>query len=185
MLTTTTTPPRLPFGLLYGLINAGVSIIFTVILYLIGVDAFVSPLAWLSFVIPIVVCVLGGLHRRRFQGGYLEFAEALKTTFGILVIGAAIATLFNFILLNFVDVPFREALTQAAADKVEQMMSSFGLPQGEIDKAVEKTMSGENYKPGQQLLGFAFGCILWFLIALIVSAIIKKKRPPFENSFNQ
>lgn len=185
MLTTTSTPPRLPFGLLYGLINAGVSIIFTVILYLSGINAFISPVAYLSMIFPIAICVLGGLHRRRAQGGFLEFSEALKTTFAILVIGSAISTLFDYVLLNFVDPGFRDALTQAAAEKVEEMMGNFNVPQTEIDKAVEKTLSGESYKPGQLLLGFALRCIGLFLVALIVSAIIKKKRPPFENSFNQ
>jgi hypothetical protein len=185
MTTDITTPPRKNFGLLYGFINAGASIIWTVILYLGGLALFMSPLSYLGFIIPIVICVLGGLQQKKFQGGYLEFSEALKTTFMILVVGAFFATLFNFVLLNYIDVPFRQAMMQEAAAKAERMMEKFGMPQDQIDKAVEDMLNGNNYTLGKQFLGFAFWCIGLFVVALIVSAIIKKKRPPFENTFNQ
>jgi amino acid transporter len=171
-------------GVLYGLINAGVAIVFTVILYLGGAKMFVSPVAYCGMILPIVVCVLGGLQLRK-QQGYLEFAQALKTTFLILVIGSLIATIFQFVLFNYIDVPFRQALAQETAQKAEQMMRRFGAPESEIEKAVEKTLDQNNYTIGRLLLGFVFGCIFWFIVALIVSAIIKRKPSPFENSFNQ
>jgi hypothetical protein len=172
-------------GVIYGLINGGVAIVFTVILYLGGAKMFVNPIAYLGTVLPIVVCVIGVLQIRKQHGGYLEFAEALKASFLILVIGSLLATLFHYILFNFIDVPFREALAQETAQKAEQLMRKFGAPEEKIDKAVEETLSKNNYTIGKLLLGFVFGCIWWFIVALIVSAIVKRKRPPFENSFNQ
>src|SRR5687767_13277975 len=107
-MTTASTPKNL--GVLYGLINAGAAIAFTVILYLGGANMFVGPIAYVGMVIPIVVCVIGGLQIRKQHGGYLEFSEALKATFLILIIGSFIATLFQYVLFNYIDVPFREAL---------------------------------------------------------------------------
>jgi hypothetical protein len=172
-------------GVLYGLINAGVAIVFTVILYLGGAKMFVSPIAYLGMVLPIAVCVIGGLQIRKQRGGYLEFSEALKATFLILVIGALIATVFQFVLFNYIDVSFREALAQVTAEQAEKLMRRFGAPEAQIDEAVEKTLNQNNYTIGRLLLGFVFSCIWWFIVALIVSAIIKRKRPVFENSFNQ
>lgn len=172
-------------GVLYGLINGAVGIVFTVILYLGGAKMFVSPVAWVGLVLPIVVCVIGGLQHRKQQGGYIEFSEALKLTFLILVIGALIATIFQYILFNYIDVPFREALAQVSAEKAEEFMRRFGATEEQIDKAVEETLNGNNYTIGKLFLSFGMGCILWFIVALIVSAIIKRKRPPFENTFNQ
>jgi hypothetical protein len=179
----TTSPKNL--GVLYGLINAGVAIVFTVILYLGGAKSFVSPIAYVGMVLPIVVCVIGGLQIRKQQGGYLEFSEALKNTFLILVMGSLIATLFQFILFNYIDVSFRQALAQVTAEQAEKLMRRLGAPESQIDEAVEKTLNQNNYTIGRLLLGFVFGCIWWFIVALIVSAIIKRKRPPFENTFNQ
>lgn len=172
-------------GVLYGLINAGVAIVFTVILYLGGAKMFVSPFAYVGMVLPVAVCVIGGLQHRKQLGGYLEFSEALKVTFLILVIGSLIATVFQFILFNYIDVPFREALAQVTAEKAEQLMRRFGASEDQIDKAVQDTLNGNSYTLGKLFLGFAFGCIWWFIVALVVSAIIKRKKPPFENTFNQ
>lgn len=172
-------------GVLYGLINAGVAIVFTVILYLGGAKMFVSPVAYVGVVLPIVVCVIGALQIKKQRGGYLEFSEALKATFLILVIGSLIATLFQFILFNYIDVSFREAMAQVTAEQAEKLMRRFGAPEDDIDKAVEDTLNKNNYTIGRLLLGFVFGCIWWFIVALIVSAIVKRKRPQFENTFNQ
>lgn len=172
-------------GVLYGLINAGAAILFTVILYLSGAKTFVSPVAFLGLVIPLVICILGGLQYRKQHGGYMEFNEALKVTFQILVIGSLIATIFQFVLFNYIDVPFRQAVAQASVPKVERFMRWLGASDDQIDKAVEETLSKNNYTIGKLITGFVFGCIGWFLVALIVSAIIKRKRPPFENTFNQ
>ena len=171
-------------GVLYGLINGGISIVFTVILYLGGAKMFVNPIAYCGMILPIVVCVIGGIQVRK-QQGYLEFAQALKVTFLILVLGALIATIFQYVLFNYIDVPFREALAQVTAEKLEQFMHKLGAPDDKIDEAVQKTLSKNNYTIGNLLLGYVMTCIGSFIIALIVSAIIKRKRSPFENSFNQ
>jgi hypothetical protein len=82
-------------------------------------------------------------------------------------------------------VSFRQALAQESATKTEELMRKFGAPEEKIDQAVEETLNGNNYTIGRLFLAFALGSIFWFIVALIVSAIIKRKRPPFENSFNQ
>lgn len=172
-------------AVLFGFINGGVSILFTVLLYLGGVDTFVSPVAYLGLVLPVVVCVIGALLIKKHHGGFLEFRDALKATFIILVIGSLIVTIFQFILFNYIDVPFREALAQVTAQKAEQLMHKLGMPEDQIDKAVEETLNTNNYTVGRLMLGFVFSCIGSFVVALIISAIIKRKPTVFENSFNQ
>lgn len=172
-------------NLLYGLLYGGVSIAFTVILYLGGVKWFLNPIAYMGYVIPIVFAVLAASHQKKLQGGYLEFSEALKTTFMVLVTGSLISVAFDYILFNYIDVPFRQALMQESAQKVERMLEKLNMPPEKIDEAVDKMLNSNSYSVGQLLLGFAFRCIGLFILALIVSAIMKKKRPVFENTFNQ
>jgi hypothetical protein len=59
------------------------------------------------------------------------------------------------------------------------------MSQDKIDEMVEKMLNTNNYTLGKMFLGFAIRCIGLFIIALIVSAIVKKKRPVFENTINQ
>ncbi len=75
-------------GLTYGLICGLASVVFGLVLYLGGVKWFVNPIAYFGFAIPIIIAVLAGLKQKSLQGGYLEFAEALKVVFTTFVIGA-------------------------------------------------------------------------------------------------
>ena len=173
-------------GLVYGLICGGISIVFTLLLYMGGVKWFVHPIAWTGLALPIVVAVLGGLAQKKANGGFLTFAEGLKTTFTVFVIGSLVATVFQYVLFNIIDVPFREALAQETAEMTAKMMEKFGASQENIDKATTEAMNGNNYSIAKMALSFAFGCILWFLFSLIIAAIIKKKKPEFDNTqFNR
>lgn len=176
----TTTTGSKNFGLTYGLISGAASVLFTLVLYLGGVKLFVNPIAFLGWAIPIVFAVLAGLAQKKANGGYLDFKQALKVTFTVFVVGSLISTVFSYVLFNIIDVPFREALAQETAMVTEKMMKGFGASQNDIDKAVEQSLNGNNYTPGKMLLGFAMLCIPWFIVSLIISAIIKKNKPEFE-----
>jgi hypothetical protein len=99
----------------------------------------------------------------------------------VFVIGTLISTIFNYVLFNFIDVPFREALAQETALIQEKMMRSFGASEATIDKSVADTLSGNNYTISKILLSYALGLIFWFVISLIIAAIIKKSKPEFQN----
>lgn len=169
-------------GLTYGLISGLASVVFSLLLYLNGAKAFVSPIAYLGFLIPIAIGVLAGLKQKKINGGYLEFKESLKVVFTTFVIGTIIGSLFSYLLFNFIDVPFREALTQISVEKMQEWMVKFGTPQEAIDKASEEALKGNNYSLGSTALSSAFICIFWFLVSLLISAIIKKKAPEFPTA---
>ncbi|MBL0134869.1 MAG: DUF4199 domain-containing protein [Chitinophagaceae bacterium] len=90
------------------------------------------------------ICRFSRESTEKEQGGYLEFSQALKTVFTVFVIWSFFATAFSYVLLNFIDVPFREAMAQQAAEKTEEFMTKFGAPQKDIDKAVEEALNGNN-----------------------------------------
>jgi len=171
-------------SVLYGLIYGAASIAFTVFLYLGGVKAFMSPVARLGIVIPIAFAVLTAWQQKKIQGGYLEFSDGLKTIFKALVIGLTLSMVFEYILFNYIDVSFTQALMQATSQEMEKSLQG-QMSQEKIDEAVEKIGTIDQHSFKIQALTFAIRCILHFVLALIVSAIMKKKRPMFENSFNQ
>ena len=167
-------------GLLYGLILGAVTILFTLGLYLAGAEAFVSPIAYLGYVIPIVLAVLAGVAHKKQNGGFLEFGAALKTCFTVFVVGSLISTLFSYVLFNFIDVPFQQALNQEIARSTEAFMKKLGAPETETQKTVDTILTGENYSLNKLMVNFAVVSILWFLISLIIAAIVKKAKPVFE-----
>lgn len=172
-------------GITYGLIGGLILAVLLLVLYMGGVELFLSPLAYLSYLIIIVIAVMAAIRKRKANDGFLEFGEALKITFSVFAIAFLIQFVFNFILMNYIDTGFRDAVTQASFDKVEQMMRNFGASDQEIDTYMEKAMEEDAHSFKNLFLGYAIWCIVFFIISLIISAIVKRKKPEFENSFNQ
>lgn len=165
----------------YGLFSAVASLLFFVVLYLLGSESFTSPLAWLSMAVPVVFAVLACLKARKENDGFLEFREALKISFGILVITGLVTSLFSFLLFNVIDPSFAESMKQVTIERTQKMMANFKVPQEEIDKQINKMITDNIYSFGSIAQSFLFGCILYFIISLIIAAIVKKKKPEFAD----
>ncbi len=161
----------------YGVMSAVVGILVYIILYLGGVKFFMSPVAYFAYAIPIIFAVLACLKQKKNQGGYLEFSKALKISFGVFVITSLATSILSYVLMNFIDLEFSQAMQQASMEMTEKMMKRFGAPQDTIDKALADAANKSPFTLGKMALGFAFSCILWFLISLIIAAIVKKKNP--------
>lgn len=164
--------------LIYGLLSALASILFFVALYLNGADTFMKPIAYFSYVIPIVFAVIAAVKTKKTEG-YLPYSKALKTIFGILVISSFCLSLFSFILNNYIDPAFAERMLQLTIQKAQEMMQKFNVPQAEIEKQIKTMMSMEMYSFTSIMKGFVYQCIFLFLLSLIIAAIVKKNKPEF------
>ncbi len=164
----------------YGLLSAVISLLVFIVLYLGGIKLFTSPVAYFAFLIPIVFAVLACVKEKKQSGGYLDFGKALKIAFGVFVISSLVTTAANYIVLNFVDPEFKQALQQYSLEMTENMMKKFGASQDQIDKAIDKAAKEDGFTIGKMMLGFAMYCILWFLFSLIIALIVRKKRPENE-----
>lgn len=169
-------------GLTYGLIAGLIVCLITLVQYLGGIKAYLSPVGFLSYVLMIVIAVLAGRKQKQINGGYLEFGEALKVTFSVFASALLLQTLFTYVLLNFFDPSFKEAVGQEVMNKTEEMMRSFGASDSQIDEALENQRGSDQFALSKMLLGYALWCIVWFIVSLIISAIIKKSKPAFPTT---
>ena len=166
-------------GLQYGL-AAGIAMIgFSVILYLAGAKAFTGGFAFLGYGILVGMSVAAALRKKKLNGGWLEFAESQKLIFSVLVIAMLAQSIFVWILMNWIDTDFRNAVSQITLEKTQELLKKMGATSDQIDTAIEGERQKNEYSLGRTSLGFAFSCILMFIIALIISAFVKKKKPVF------
>jgi predicted permease len=163
----------------YGLMSAAISLLIFVVLYLLGSESFKSPFAFATILIPFVFAVIACRKAKKDNEGFLEFKEALKICFGILVLNSLVTSLFSYILYNFIDKPFADSMKQLTIEQTQKFMSRFGVPQDQIDKAVNGIIEKDLYTFGTIMFSFVQGCIVWFILALIMAAILKKKKPVF------
>ena len=175
-------PQKRNIALVYGLI-AGVSLVaFSTILYVGGVKLYLSGFAYLGYAILIGLSAAAALAQKKANGGYLEFAAALKASFTVFVVALAAQTLFSWLLLNVVDTHFRDVLDQAILQKTEDFFRKMGLSEDKLDEAMARERSTNQFSPGRMVLGLAFSYVVHFIIALLIAAIVKKKKDIFEKA---
>jgi len=92
-----------------------------------------------------------------------------------------IQTIFTYILMNFIDVSFKEAVSQEVLNKTEIVLKKFGISDSQIDAQMEKERSKDQFAFGKVLLGYAVTCIVAFIFCLLISLIVKKSKPAFNN----
>jgi hypothetical protein len=141
------------------------------------------PLSWRRATLHERICLVG--LPKKMNGGYLSLSEGLRTVFLVFALGFLLQTLFTYVLFNYIDVPFRDALTQAGMKKAESLMKRLGASENQIEEAMKNANDPKNNSFGNTLLSYAVLCVIFFIISLIIAAIIRKKKPAFENSFNQ
>lgn len=168
-------------GLNYGLIAGLIITVITLLQYLGGLDMYLSPIGYISYIVIITMAVLAALRVRKSNEGFLEFSQALKVTFTVFAIALLIQTIFTYILLNYIDVSFKEAVSQEVMNKTEQMMKKFGASDSQIDQALESERNKDQFAFSRVLLGYAISCIVSFIFCLLISLIVKKSKPAFNN----
>jgi Protein of unknown function (DUF4199) len=163
-------------GLFYGLIASAGLIAFTVALYLGGVDTYLGGIARLGYAIPIGLAAVAALIQRKVNGGRLEFQPALRTSFTVLVLALAAQTLFVWLLVHWLDAHFGQNLAREMGVRTEAYMKDRGMPAGDLKKFMDDQRAHDPFALGGMLLGLAFSCIVQFIIALLIAAIVKKKK---------
>ncbi len=175
-----TSPPanyRTSYGLIAGLIIC----VIALLQYVGGLDMYLSPIGYVSYLVVITMAVLAALKTRKANGGFLEFSAALKITFTVFALALLVQTAFTYILFNFIDVSFKEAVAQEVITKTEQMMRKFGASDMDIDKALEMARTQDQFSLSRTALGYAISCIISFIICLIISLIVKKPQPVYHD----
>ncbi|NII28912.1 DUF4199 domain-containing protein [Pseudoflavitalea sp. X16] len=180
-----TTSRKSATGPLFGLIAGVVMCGFIFILYKGGLQLYMSNTARAGYVAIIAIAVIAGLREKKRNGGYLSLSEGLKVIFMVFALGSLLQTVFTHILLSYVDVPFGEASKQLSIERYVAFMKSTGASESQVEDYIKNANDPKNDTFMATLLSYCIFCIGYFVVSLIIAAIIRKKRPPFENSFNQ
>jgi hypothetical protein len=160
----------------YGLIAAVCIVLFTIVLYLQGAKVFIGGIGYLGYVITIGLAVAATMAQKRAHAGGLAFQAALKTAFTVFVIALAAQTLFTWILVNFIDTHFRDTLNAATLEKDARVFKSFGASDDDVTRVIAAERLKKPFTLGALSLGFAFSCVIHFILALLIAVIVKKKK---------
>ena len=113
----------------------------------------------LGFAIPIICMVMAGREIKQEQEGFMSYGEALKNTFLVYVIGSLIYSLYQYVLVNFIDPSLLEVQKEAVIEAGNWVSSFFGSNeemmeefQDQLEEAAEASM---HQSFGQVMLGWS------------------------------
>ena len=164
----------LNYGLYLGL---GLALL-TVIVWAVNLDIFVQW--WFSiglFVIILAVGFMSSVKSKKLLGGYISFKDAFTSFFLTVVVGTLISTVVSFIIFNVVDPESAAELNEKILILTKERMEQFGAPADVIKEQLAKAQEKDNFAIGTQLTNYAIGLVIYAIVGLIGSAIIKKKNP--------
>jgi hypothetical protein len=142
-----------------------------------GIDTFLNQAFFVINLIPLVCGVIAAFVQKKRQGGFLEFREALKIIFGILVIGLALEALFLWLLMHVIDPHFGQAIGPASLVKTEATYRRFGVPEDEISRSIAEQKGTDPFSVKSLFLGTAMFYVMGFVVSAGLAFAIKRKKP--------
>ncbi|MBL7838668.1 MAG: DUF4199 domain-containing protein [Cyclobacteriaceae bacterium] len=163
-----------------GLILGGISIGLTLLLYVVNYAILVQlKMLAFSLLISVGYAIYAGISYRNTIGGYLSFGKAWQHGFIMFAVSGIVSLLFTFLLYFVIDPELPQKLAEASLANSEEMMRSFGMPEDQMEEALEKAREStqNQFAPGKMALSYVFVLIGGAIFALISGAIVKKNRP--------
>ena len=84
--------------------------------------------------------------------------------------------IFQILLYHAIDPELPAYLMEKAMENTAAMMEKFGVPESQMDVAMEEAAKQINdaFTIGNQLMSVLWSAIIWGIVALIIAAIIKR-----------
>lgn len=161
---------------LYGAIASVGMILVTLVTYKAGPATFVDPVINLMYLIPMTFGAMAAIAERRRQGGFLEFRNALRIIFGILVVATALQGLFTWLLVNVFEPGFGQAVRSAWLANAIATYQRFGITGDELEKNVAVLKESDPFSVGSVLFGLAKFYIVGFPVSVILAVIVRQKK---------
>jgi len=176
----TPAPTLMQHAIRWGLITAAVSIIFTMLLYVIDYTLMVQmKFLFFSLAVYLGIAIYAGIDYRKSIGGFLAYGKAFQHGFLILALSGLIASIFSLLLYTVIDTELPQKLTDASLENTRAMMESFGAPEDAMDEAMEKAKesTAKQFTVSGIAMGYIYIAIFSAIMALISAIFVRKNQP--------
>lgn len=161
----------------YGVLLGILSVVLGVIMYV--TNAYLNPSFYfsiVSFLIMVVVIVLGIRTYKTANQSYLSLTEALKLGLGIALIGGIIGAIWQLLLMTVIEPDY---MMQMADVQREVMLERFpNMTDSQIDDAM--AMNEKFTSPWIMMATAIIGSLFFGFIISLVAGLIMKNKNPYE-----
>ena len=160
----------------YGVYLGIALLLFTVLVYAIDLSMFTQwYMMFIPFIIILVLAIMAVKKAKIFSNHLFTFKDAFGTYFLTVFIGLLISSIFSFVLFSLIDPQAAETVKELTIETQVEMMEGFGVPESEINKAIEKTQNENSFSLKNIAIGFAVQLAVYSVIGLIIALIFREK----------
>jgi len=177
---TDSAPTLMQHAFRWAIITAAVSIIYTMLLYVIDYTLMVQlKVLFIALAIYFGITIYAGIDYRKAIGGFLPYGKAFQHGFIILAGSGLIASFFNLLLYFVIDPELPQKLVDASLENTRAMMESFGAPEESMDEAMEKAResTADQFTVAGMAKGYIMIAVFSAIMALISSLFVRKNQP--------
>ena len=161
----------------YGLLLGILSIALGVIMYV--TNSHLKPniaFSVISFLITVVVIVLGIKAFKKANSSFLSLSQSLKIGLGIALIAGILGAIWQLLLVTVIEPDF---LTQMADMQRQTMTESFpNMTESQLNDAM--AMNEKFSSPWIMMAMAIIGSLFFGFIISLVAGLIMKKKNPYE-----
>ncbi len=179
-------PTMLQHTMTYGAILGIISVIFSVILYMVGYMPYnfkrIFLVAFVSLVIMIAFIVVGTRsYRDKVLDGSILYIRAVIVGLLIVVFSTIISSFYNLIFNLFIDPEYTNKVLEATKSWMFDFMTRMGSTDAQIEDAISKIdkQQAESTPLNSFFKGIYTSIIFGFILSLITAAFVKKQANPF------
>lgn len=163
-----------------GFMLAAVSIIITMLAYMISVELMVEWwFGMVSLIISVSLLIYLGISYRNSIGGILSYGNAVRYSILVMFVSYVIGICFQVLLYTVIDPELPEVMTELSIEKSVELMERFGTPQETIDasiSAIEEGIKSSTTASGI-LKSSPWGLLFLVAFSLFTAIFIKRNEP--------
>ncbi len=178
----TEAPSLFQHALRWGLIVGAISIALTCVFYAVDYAMLANwKMGILVLVVLIGLTIYAGISYRNETGGFLAYGKAFQHGFVLMAVSGLLSTAFTALLYTVIDPDLPAKLVDVAMENAAAMMQSFGMPEDQMDKALEDARARTVNQFSVSGLGMAYGIgLIIYAVLSLITSIFVRKNPPDE-----
>jgi hypothetical protein len=96
-----------------------------------------------------------------------------------MAVSGIIYTVFNILLYHVIDPELPAKLTEVSLENAQKMMEGFGMPEDQMDQAMEgaRRRTENQFSMGGLALSYGIGLIIYAVLSSITSIFVRRNAP--------
>ena len=163
----------------YGLITAALLIVYGLVLFLLDVGfESIKNFGYLSYVIVLVMLILGIRSQKIADGGFISYGKAFTVSFLIVLIAFLISNIYNYVYFTYIDPGMTEEIANQAVASAEESIRERNPDATREDMEMAISMTEKFTTPmWMTIWGFVMSAIVGTIVSLIIPIFMMKKNP--------